>query len=160
MTAQDPEPADALSRLPQGWDHPDPFVTAFDVRDADIDGFGHVNNTVYVRWINDGAWAHSKALGLDFARYRALDAGFVVIRHEIDYLSSALPGETALVGTWITANDCRLRLTRRFQLRDAASGRTLARAVTGFAAIALSTGRARRMPDAFRTGYPVTWRDA
>lgn len=153
-------PENALARLPEGWDHPAPFVAPFEVADADIDGFGHVNNAVYVRWINDGAWAHSKALGLDFDSYRALDAGFVVIRHEIDYLSSALPGETALVGTWITANDGRLRLTRRFQLRDAASGRTLARAVTGFAVIALSTGRPRRMPDAFRAGYPVMWPQA
>lgn len=150
-------PANALDRLPDGWDHPEPFVTAFDVAPADIDGFGHVNNAVYVRWINDGAWAHSRALGLDFDRYRALDAGFVVVRHEIDYLSSALPGETVLVGTWITANDGRLRLTRRFQLRDAASGRTLARALTGFAVIALSTGRPRRMPAQFRDGYPVSW---
>ena len=153
MTARD----NALALMPGGWDHPDPFVTAFAVAAADIDGFGHVNNAVYVRWINDCAWAHSGALGLDFARYRALDAGVVVIRHEIDYLSAAMPGETALVATWITANDGRLRLSRRFQLRDSASGRTLARAVTDFAAIALSTGRPRRMPDAFRTGYPVTW---
>ncbi len=140
-----------------GWDHPDPYVTPFEVADADIDGFGHVNNAVYVRWINDGAWAHSKALGLDFDMYRKLDAGFVVVRHEIDYLSSAMPGETALVGTWITSNDGRLRLSRRFQLRDQASGRTLARAITKFAVIALSSGRPRRMPAEFVEGYPVMW---
>lgn len=139
------------------WDHENPFVAPFKVRPDDIDGFGHVNNAVYVRWINDGAWAHSKALGLGFDSYRDLDAGFVVVRHEIDYLSSAMPGETALVATWITSNDMRLRLSRRFQICDEATGRTLARATTQFAVIALSTGRPRRMPQAFREGYPVMW---
>jgi len=139
------------------WDHHTPFVTPFKVAAADIDAFGHVNNAVYVRWINDGAWAHSHALGLDFARYRALDAGVIVIRHEIDYLSPAMPGETALVATWITGNDKRLRLARRFQLCDEASGRTLARAKTDFVIIALSTGKPRRMPREFADGYPVMW---
>ncbi|WP_027840413.1 thioesterase family protein [Pyruvatibacter mobilis] len=139
------------------WDHPDPFVTPFKVTDADIDDFGHVNNAVYVRWINDGAWAHSKSLGLDFDSYRRLDAGVVVIRHEIDYISSAMPGETALVATWVSSNDRRLRLSRRFQIRDEASGRTLARARTGFAIIKLSTGRACRMPQEFADGYPIMW---
>jgi len=142
---------------PISWDHPDPFVTAFKVGDADIDDFGHVNNAVYVRWINDGAWAHSRSLGLDFNSYRALDAGVVVIRHEIDYVSSAMPGETALVATWVSSNDRRLRLSRRFQICDEASGRTLARAQTKFAIIALSSGRPRRMPPEFADGYPVMW---
>ena len=63
---------------------PDPFVLAVDVRDADIDDFGHVNNVVYLGWIARAAWAHSKALGFDFAAYRDRDCGFVVTRHEID----------------------------------------------------------------------------
>lgn len=139
------------------WDHPNPFVTPFKVEDADIDGFGHVNNAVYVRWLNDGAWTHSKSLGLDFDSYKALDAGVVVVGHEIKYLSSALPGETALVATWITSNDGRLRLTRRFQICDEATGRTFVRATTRFAIIALSSGRPRRMPPEFVSGYPVMW---
>jgi len=139
------------------WDHPDPFVTPFKVSDDDIDAFGHVNNAVYVRWINDGAWAHSQSRGLNFNSYRKLDAGVIVVRHEIDYLSSAMPGETALVATWISANDGRVRLSRRFQICDQASGRTLARASTGFAVISLSTGRPRRMPPEFVSGYPIMW---
>ena len=45
----------------------------------------------------------------------------------------------------------------RFQIRDEASGRTLARARTGFAIIKLSTGRACRMPQEFADGYPIMW---
>jgi len=139
------------------WDHENPLVASFKVEDTDIDAFGHVNNAVYVRWINDGAWEHSKSLGLDFERYRELDSGVIVVRHEIDYKSSAMPGETALVATWISANDGRVRLTRRFQICDQASGRTLVRARTNFAVIALSSGRPRRMPQEFIDGYPVMW---
>ena len=84
---------------------PDPFVLAVNVRAADIDDFGHVNNVVYLGWIARAAWAHSKALGFDFNAYREVDCGFVVTRHEIDYRTACPPETTALVGTWITAND-------------------------------------------------------
>ena len=51
---------------------PDPHVLGVDVRAADIDDFGHVNNVVYLGWIARAAWAHSKALGFDFAAYLSL----------------------------------------------------------------------------------------
>ena len=134
---------------------PDPFVLAVNVRAADIDDFGHVNNVVYLGWIARAAWAHSKALGFDFNAYREVDCGFVVTHHEIDYRTACPPEATALVGTWITANDRRLRLRRRFQICLQGTGATLAFAMSDFATIKISTGRACRMPTAFADGYPA-----
>jgi acyl-CoA thioester hydrolase len=134
---------------------PDPHVLGVDVRAADIDDFGHVNNVVYLGWIARAAWAHSKALGFDFAAYRDLDCGFVVTRHEIDYRAACPPDTTALIATWITANDGRVRLRRRFQIILQGTGTTLAFAMSDFATIKISTGRACRMPAQFATGYPA-----
>ena len=133
---------------------PDPFILPIAVRAADIDDFGHVNNVVYLGWVARTAWAHSKALGFDFEAYRALDCGFVVTRHEIDYRAACPPDTTALIATWITHNDGRVRLRRRFQICLESTRETLAYAMTEFATIKISTGRACRMPASFKTGYP------
>ena len=134
---------------------PDPFVLAVDVQADDIDDFGHVNNVVYLGWIARAAWAHSKALGFDFNTYRELDCGFVVTRHEIDYRAACPPKTAALVATWITANDARVRLRRRFQICLQGAETTLAFAMSEFATIKISTGRACRMPAEFAEGYPA-----
>ena len=131
------------------------YVLRVPVRPQDIDDFKHVNNVVYLGWMARCAWAHSKHLGFDFAAFQARDSGFVVTRHEIDYRAAAGPEDVVLVGTWISGNDGRLALTRRFQLIAEADGRSLAFGMTRFANMKLSTGRAARMPADYATGYPI-----
>ena len=70
-------PTDALPD--SNWLLAPQFVERIDVRDADIDDFNHVNNVVYLGWIARTAWAHSKALGFDFAAYRNRDCGLSLI---------------------------------------------------------------------------------
>ena len=65
---------------------------------ADIDVLGHVNNAVYVRWIQEIAVAHWQAVARaeDIERFV-----WVVTRHEIDYRRPTLPGETLTCQTWV-----------------------------------------------------------
>lgn len=135
------------------WDLPAPFVIDLEVEPAHIDEFGHANNAEYLRWVERASWAHSASLGLTLERYRALDRAMVVHRHELDYLAPAFAGERLALATWIVSCDGRLTLTRRFQLRCPTDGRTLLRARTRFACIALSSGRPRRLPGEFLAGY-------
>ncbi len=137
------------------WAVPPQHILDVAVRNEDIDAFQHVNNVVYVGWMARCAWSHSQDLGFDFAAYEANDCGFVVTRHEIDYRAAALAGDTVYIGTWITQNDARLKLTRRFQMISKASGKTLALGMSQFAAMKLSTAKACRMPPAYAAGYPV-----
>ncbi len=135
------------------WDLPTPFVLPLRVQPADIDEFEHVNNAVYVQWMEHCAWEHSKYLGLGFAEYQTLDRGMAVLRHEIDYLASAYVDEALEMATWIVRSDQRLRMDRYFQLVRVADGVTLLRAKTTFVCIELSTGRPKRMPPEFISGY-------
>lgn len=135
------------------WDLPAPFLIEIDVEAAAIDAFGHANNAEYLRWVEQASWAHSRRLGLGLDRYRALDRAMAVHRHELDYLSPALEGDRLQLATWIVGCDGRLTLTRRFQLWRPADGRTLMRARTRYACIALSSGRPRRLPAEFLAGY-------
>ena len=130
-------------------------ILSIAVRARDIDVFNHVNNVVYLRWMADTAWDHSKALGFDFAAYEARDCGFVVTRHEIDYRQAALLGDIVHVATWISGNDGRLKLRRRFQMISEQTGHTLAMGMTEFASMKLSTARAGRMHEDYITGYPL-----
>lgn len=135
------------------WDLPSPYLLELEVTAEDIDGLGHVNNAVYVSWMERCAWNHSQHLGLDLATYRRLDRAMAVVRHEVDYLAAAYQGERLCMGTWIVESDQRLRMLRRFQLIRPADGATLLRAQTTFACIELSSGRPRRMPAEFVEGY-------
>ncbi|MDZ4381099.1 MAG: thioesterase family protein [Parvibaculum sp.] len=138
------------------WDWPNPFVFETKVERQHIDDFQHTNNVVYLTWMAKTAWEHSKALGLDFASYARLNRGMVVRRHELDYLAASREGETVLVGTWITGNDGRIRLRRRFQMVNGNTGQTLLRGTTDFVCINVETGRATRMPPEFVTTYALT----
>lgn len=135
------------------WLQANPFVIDIHVQPEDIDGLGHVNNTVYVGWLERCAWNHSQTLGLTLEDFQRIDRGMAVLRHEIDYLASARVGERLRLGTWIVASDGRLKMQRQFQLLRPADGSTLLRALTTYVCIELSSGRPRRMPEVFSAKY-------
>ncbi len=137
------------------WDHANPHVVVVDVADEDIDAYGHVNNAVYLRWLDRAAWSHSAALGLSVDECTRLRRGMAALRIEIDYLRAALPRERVEIATWIAESDRKLRVTRKFQLRHADDGGTLARATTQYVCLNLDSGRAARMPPEF-AAYVVT----
>lgn len=141
------------------WDWPQPFTACYRAQPEHIDELRHVNNAVYVQWMEDCAWQHSISLGLGLQAFSELDRSMAVLRHEIDYLASALQGDALCMGTWLVKTDSRLKMDRLFQLVRPADGLTLLRARTTFVCVQLSTGKPRRMPDAFIEGYGRAWRD-
>ncbi len=74
------------------------FSLTVSVQSADIDEMSHVNNVVYVRWIQEVAAAHWTSITSADVKQRYF---WVVLRHEIDYLSAAVQGDTLLVTTWV-----------------------------------------------------------
>ena len=138
------------------WDFPTPHVVTLEVLADDIDAYDHVNNSVYLSWLDQAAWSHSAALGLTLQQCVAMRRGMAAHRTEIDYLRAALLGDRVLVGTWIVAADAKLRVERRFQARRAADGETLARARIDYVCINLDSGRAARMPESFQRSYLLT----
>lgn len=135
------------------WDFDDPYLLRTRVQPDDIDGLNHTNNTVYVNWCQQAAWAHSVALGLDLSRYQALDRAMAITYSEFHYLQASREGDEIAVATWIVEWDSKFTMTRRFQVVRAGDGVTLLRATMRFACIELSSGRLRRLPPEFVAGY-------
>ena len=135
------------------WDYPNPYTLPRVPQAADIDGLNHTNNAVYVRWCEQVGWAHSEALGLSLDDYRQLDRAMAIRRGEYDYLLPTALDEPLVLGTWLVAGDGKLSMSRRFQLIRESDGATVLRGHWDLVCIEISSGRPRRMPQAFLDAY-------
>ncbi len=119
-----------------------PFDMTFTARPGDIDVMGHVNNAVWVRWMEEVATAHwmSLAPAGNIARH-----AWVVVRHEIDYKGNVLEGESVTARTFVPDPPRGARFDRRVDFFGA-DGALKVSARTTWAMIDLATGRLARIP--------------
>lgn len=106
-----------------------------------IDVLGHVNNAVWIEWIQDVATAHWEAQARE---EDVSEVVWVVIRHEVDYLRPLLEGETAEATTWIDPEAKGARSIRHMEFADK-DGKALVRAKTTWALIDKESGRPMRV---------------
>jgi acyl-CoA thioester hydrolase len=118
------------------------FTMPFTAGPEHIDELGHVNNAVWVRWMEEVATAHWMADGRsqDVARY-----AWVVTRHEIDYRGNVAAGEEVTAVTEIRERPTGARFERFVTFSDA-GGKDLVRARTTWAMIDRTSGRLMRVP--------------
>lgn len=136
-----------------GWDLPRPFILPVTVQAEDIDAFDHANNSVYLRWADQTAWAHWAADGFEPDDCRSEDRGMAILRTEADYLGHCRLGDEIACAVWIARSDGKLRSERWYQYRRVCDGETVFRAVTRLVCFQLSTGRPARMTTSFARHY-------
>ena len=100
------------------------FTIEITAQPSDIDELGHVNNAVWVRWIQDMATAHWQAVAPQDAIDRYI---WVVTRHEIDYLGNVGVGETVTGHTWISEPPKGARFWRNVRFTGLSSAQADAR---------------------------------
>lgn len=135
------------------WDVANPFMQQVIVAAEHTDPFGHANNVAYLKWLEDIAWAHSVAAGLGMSEFQHIGAGFVVRRHELDYLAPTFAGDVLHIGTWVAENHGRADMWRAYQVIRSSDQQAVLRARTRWGCIDMQTGRARRQPSEFTTAY-------
>ena len=135
---------------------PAAFTSVHQVLAEEIDEYAHVNNTIYLQWLDSIAWAHSSKLGLPLEHCLALRRGMAVRHTRVDYLEAALLGDALLLATWIVACDGRLRCTRRFDILRIADGKRVLDAEIDYFCLNLDSGRPCRSPREFDERYRVT----
>lgn len=128
------------------------FTHEIVVEEAHIDRFGHANNVAVVGWIQDVAEAHSAAVGFSVAEYERMGAGFIVRRHEVDYLRPSLLGERLSIRTWVPEAK-RISCSRGTEITSAKDGLVVARALTTWVFAELANTRVARIPDEIRLAF-------
>jgi len=118
------------------------FELAFDALPEHIDELGHVNNAVWVQWIQHIAVAHWYSVADP-----AHDAAYfwVVTRHEIDYLRAAFEGDRVIGRTWVGDAPKGARFDRHVEFTGK-DGKVCVRAKTSWAIIDRAAGRPIRVP--------------
>jgi len=118
------------------------FEFEFTAAAEHLDELWHVNNAVWVQWIQTIAVAHWHSV-CDPAHH---DAYFwVVVRHEIDYLRAAYEGDRIIGRTWVGEAPKGARFDRIVEFVGP-DGKTCVRARTSWAIIDRATGRPIRVP--------------
>jgi acyl-CoA thioester hydrolase len=125
---------------------PEAFEIIVPVQPADIDQQKHVNNTVYLRWVQDVATAHWEARAPAAAREAI---GWVVLRHEIDYKTAACLGDEIVLRTWV-GEATRITFERFTEMRRRSDGEFLAKGWTLWVPVNTATGKPTRVPSEVR----------
>ena len=118
------------------------FTRAITATEADIDELGHVNNAVWVRWIQDVAVEHWHAVATPEQHAAYV---WMITRHEIDYRGNVRAGETVTAETWVPEPPKGARFDRHMRFTGA-DGRAKVEAVTTWALLDRATGRLLRVP--------------
>ncbi|WP_265587207.1 acyl-CoA thioesterase [Sphingomicrobium arenosum] len=105
-----------------------------------IDELGHVNNAVWVQWIQEVAIGHWEAAAPTELKEEVF---WVVTRHEIDYLRPLHAGESVTARTWIDAEVKGARSVRHMEF--VADGKVHVRAATAWAMIDKGSSRPARV---------------
>ncbi len=118
------------------------FTRTFTAQPEHIDENGHVNNAVWVRWMEEIATAHWNA---DAPAEHVAAYAWVVTRHEIDYRGNVSEGARVEAKTEILDQPRGARFDRHFTFTDDA-GRLLVKARTTWAMVDRASGRLMRVP--------------
>ncbi len=107
-----------------------------------IDELGHVNNAVWLQWVQDIAVAHWDAVASEAHKAAYV---WVVTRHEIDYRGNIGVGESVDAVTFIPEAPTGARFDRRVDFTNAA-GKVIVAARTTWALLDRASGRLLRVP--------------
>lgn len=123
-----------------------PFTLRIRVQPQDIDVLGHVNNSVYQRYLEQAAIAHSEQFGFTLDRYQALGGVFVMRRIEMEYLYPALADDLLEIKTWNVEmrGACAIR---RYEIRRAGEKELLLTAEALWVWVDAKTMRPRAIPN-------------
>ncbi len=118
------------------------FRHLLEILPTDIDELGHVNNVVYLRWVQEASARHWEELADEETRK---NFAWVVLRHEIDYNYPADQNDSIHVLTWVGQTEG-VRSQRHVNIYNA-SNRLLASACTTWCMIDAHSGKPRKIED-------------
>ena len=127
------------------------FKQTFNVEPNQIDDLNHVNNVVYVQWVNDIAVAHWKEVATE---YLLETYNWFLIKHTIEYKSAAVLGDTIQVSTYV-GRATNVRYERFVEIRNAKTDELLVKSTSDWCAVD-HNGKPQRITDELRRVFEVS----
>lgn len=131
--------------------YPSVFSFTITVSQDAIDAYGHVNNVIYLQWMQDAAQRHPESIS-DYVQPD--DTGWYVRETRIEYLQPGFLGDEIEARTWISELK-RVRAVRKYEFIRKSDGKTLVRGETQWVFVELSTGRPRPIPAEIIAVFPI-----
>jgi acyl-CoA thioester hydrolase len=121
------------------------FTARWPVRQYELDQYGHVNNAVYLNWIEQVAVDHVESLGFGRSWAAHHGGGWVVREHHVTYHRPVVSGDVVLVTT-LPQSIGGVRGVRRTEIHRESDGLLLTEADTIWVWVRLADGRPMRVP--------------
>jgi acyl-CoA thioester hydrolase len=137
---------------------PKVFRKKLTVSNDAIDMFNHVNNIVYLSWMQEIAIQHSEAQGWPISRYLKTGGSWVVRSHFIKYSHPGLLGDEISILTWISGATQRSS-TRKYVFWREKDQKIIAEAETHWVFVDLKTGRPCLIPEDVRSAFEIVSED-
>lgn len=120
------------------------YSKIINVPNSAIDENGHVNNVIYIQWMQDIAVEHYASIG--GLEAQGPDATWVVREHKVEYLLPAFENEEIEIKTWVE-NIRRVRSLRKYEFIGKEDGKTLVRGETDWVFLDIKTGSPRAVSE-------------
>jgi len=131
---------------PGGYHLPMTHFCTHTVRGYELDAYGHVNNAVYLNYLEYARGEYLKAIGFDYKDAIAGGYGIWVVRIEIDYRLSARNEDVLVIETVPVERKVTYGTLRQIVRHG---DETCAEALVKWAFVDLSSGRPTRIPPEF-----------
>ena len=119
------------------------YTKTFTIPSSAIDENGHVNNVVYVQWMQDIAVEHYSSIG--GVEAQGPDSTWVIRKHSIEYFLPAFEGEEIEARTWVE-NLRKVRSLRMYEFVRKSDGKVLVKGETDWVFMDAKTGKLKAIP--------------
>jgi acyl-CoA thioester hydrolase len=124
---------------------PHTYTRSFDVRHYECDAFGHLNNAVYLRYIQESAFSASADAGYDHETYQSMGRIWFIRDTQLDYLRPVKAEDSIEVKTW-NSGVRRVIARREYELSNADTGDQVARGHSDWVFLNQETGMPATIP--------------
>jgi acyl-CoA thioester hydrolase len=128
------------------------YVLSIDVRHDECDAYGHLNNAVYLRYMQEAAFRASTDAGLDADAFRKMGRFWLIRGHEIEFLHPVHGGETIEIKTW-NVGFRRTLMRRAYEMKNPSSDVAVAKAHTDWVFLDQGTWRPTSIPPEVVAAY-------
>jgi acyl-CoA thioester hydrolase len=122
---------------------------------SDLDGLNHVNNKVYLNWMESIAWQHSLAVGINQATQQKTGKLMIVKQHQLNYISSAKLNDKLILTTWVDkpAGCCQRKRHYQFFRKTDTDKQIIFEAHSIWVCVDINTHKPAKFPEVFISAY-------